>query len=97
MFERLKKFFHVETETFVVQLHVMSHEGIISSFSPIEGITSLEEARRRAWRLRRDNQWAGEHQWPSVTIHNDEGEWFPEITSMMVKQPDGTYKKWEGR
>lgn len=84
-------------ETFTVQMHVTSHEGVVSSFAPIEGIRSLEEARRVAHRLREDNKWASADRWPSVQIHNNAGEWFPEVRDCVVREKDGSLRHWRGR
>lgn len=50
----LKKLFPPR-ETFVVQLHVNTHSGVVSSFTEIPA-KDLIEARRVAMRLRQDNR-----------------------------------------
>lgn len=96
MFKWYKKWRKSSKETFVVQLHVMSENGVVFDYEEIS-VRRLEEARSVARKLRRDNGWASANLWPRVTIHNNYGEWFPEDKKMVIFDGDGNYTPWTGR
>ena len=84
-------------EQFIVQLHVASLDGVVSSFAPMDPVDSLSGARSQAHRLRNCNKWGAADRWPLVTIHDQDGRWYPEVRESLVVGTDGVARRWEGR
>lgn len=92
----------VKEPTFVVQLHIKGvdpfnskESTIVYSYAPIVE-SNLGDARYRAHCLKIQNRWGNATRWPHITIHDDEGVWFPEDRNCIIRQSDGKLVKYNG-